>query len=269
VDTSILRAFFFVPQIVIFPLVRPPNFIHEELSMATLGVNIDHIATLRQARGGGEPDPVQAAMLAELAGAHGITAHLREDRRHIQDRDIHLLKQTVATHLNLEMACTEPMVALALELRPWMVTLVPEKRAERTTEGGLDVIGQEKEFLRYVKKIRDADILVSTFIAPDRSQVEASKRIGATHIELHTGFYSNAAGSQVAIELEKISAMASLANGMGLRVNAGHGLNYHNVGAVAAVKFIEELNIGHSIISRASLVGMDRAVRDMLALLSA
>jgi pyridoxine 5-phosphate synthase len=236
--------------------------------MATLGVNIDNIATLRQARGGKEPDPVQAAMLAELAGAHGITAHLREDRRHIQDRDVRILKQIVTTHLNLEMACTAEMVKIARELLPWMVTLVPEKREEKTTEGGLAVRENEKKLAAHIETLRSSNILVSMFIAPALNQVKASKRVGATHIELHTGFYANCSGTAHAEELEKLRSMAFAANKLGLQVNAGHGLTYQNVAAVAGIEFIEELNIGHSIISRASLVGIESAVREMLSLIS-
>lgn len=236
--------------------------------MATLGVNIDHIATIRQARSGKEPDPVQAAILAELAGAHGITAHLREDRRHIQDRDIRLLKQVTATHLNLEMACTPDMVAVAVDQLPFMVTLVPEKRDEKTTEAGLAVRGYEKELAPAIDTFRGNNILVSLFVTPDFNQIKAAKRVGATHIELHTGFYANAATEAArSEELEKLGAMAYAANKLGLRVNAGHGLTYQNVAAVARLEFVEELNIGHSIVARASLVGMETAVRDMLALL--
>ena len=237
--------------------------------MATLGVNIDHIATLRQARGGGEPDPVQAALMAELAGAHGITAHLREDRRHIQDRDVRLLKQVVTSHLNLEMACTPEMVKIALDLQPWMVTLVPEKREEKTTEGGLAVREHEKDYTGAIETLRNNNILVSMFIAPDFNQIKSSKRVNASHVELHTGFYANAVNdTSRAEELEKLEQMAEAASKFGLHVNAGHGLTYHNVQPVAKAPFIEELNIGHAIISRAVLVGIQTAVRDMLALIS-
>jgi len=233
--------------------------------MATLGVNIDHIATLRQARGGSDPDPVQAALLAELAGAHGITAHLREDRRHIQDRDVRLLKQVVATHLNLEMACTPEMVKIALDLQPWMVTLVPEKREEKTTEGGLSVREHEKDFAGAIETLRNNNILVSMFIAPDFNQIKSSKRVNASHVELHTGFYANAITAVAqAEELEKLVQMAEAASKFGLCVNAGHGLTYYNVRPIAKAPFIEELNIGHAIISRAALVGIQTAVRDML-----
>jgi len=236
--------------------------------MATLGVNIDHIATLRQARGGREPDPVQAAFMAELAGAHGITAHLREDRRHIQDRDIHLLKQVVTTHLNLEMACTQEMVKIALDVQPAMVTLVPEKREEKTTEGGLAVREHEKEFAANIETLRKNNILVSMFIVPDFNQIKSSKRVNATHVELHTGYYANAVNEAIrAEELEKLAQMAEAASKFGLRINAGHGLNYRNVRPVAKIPNVEELNIGHALISRASLVGIAGAVRDMLALI--
>jgi pyridoxine 5-phosphate synthase len=237
--------------------------------MATLGVNIDHIATLRQARGGREPDPVQAAFMAELAGAHGITAHLREDRRHIQDRDIHLLKQVVTTHLNLEMACTQEMVKIALDVQPAMVTLVPEKREEKTTEGGLAVREHEKEFAANIETLRKNNILVSMFIVPDFNQIKSSKRVNATHVELHTGYYANAVNEAIrAEELEKLAQMAEAASKFGLRINAGHGLNYRNVRPVAKIPYVEELNIGHALISRASLVGIAGAVRDLLALIA-
>ena len=235
--------------------------------MATLGVNVDHIATIRQARGGKEPDPVLAAAIAEMAGALGITAHLREDRRHIQDRDIYLLKQTVATHLNLEMAATEEMVKIAVDVLPFMVTLVPEKRQEVTTEGGLAVREQEKELAKAIETFRNNNILVSLFIMPDLNEIKSAKRIGATHVELHTGPYSNApTGPAQAEQLEQVKNSAFFASKLGLHVNAGHGLNYRNVTAIARLDCIEELNIGHAIISRAVMVGMDAAVRDMVAL---
>jgi len=235
--------------------------------MATLGVNVDHIATIRQARAGKEPDPVHAAALAEMAGAKGITAHLREDRRHIQDRDIYLLKQTVATHLNLEMAVTEEMVKIAVDVQPFMVTLVPEKREELTTEGGLAVREHEKELAKAIETFRTNNILVSLFIIPDLNDIKSAKRIGATHVELHTGPYANAAlGAAQNEQLEELKNAALFASKLGLRVNAGHGLNYQNVTAIAQMNFVEELNIGHSIISRATMVGIDKAVRDMIAL---
>jgi pyridoxine 5-phosphate synthase len=230
----------------------------------TLGVNIDHIATIRQARRTVEPDPIAAAVLAELAGADGITAHLREDRRHIQDRDIHLLRQTVRTHLNMEMAPTEEMVAIALDLKPDYVTLVPEKREEVTTEGGLDVASGVQRLSEIVAKLQDANIPVSLFIDADPAQIDAAAKIKAKFIELHTGCYAEAKD-----EASRENELALLAKGCaqaiasGLRVNAGHGLTYWNVYPVACLEGMEELNIGHSIISRASLVGLERAVREM------
>lgn len=232
--------------------------------MPTLGVNIDHIATIRQARRTIEPDPVAAAVLAELAGADGITVHLREDRRHIQDRDVRLLRQTVRTHLNLEMAATDEMVAIALEIKPDYVTLVPERREEVTTEGGLDVAGQIDRMAEVVEKLQSADIPVSMFIDADRVQIEASSQIKAKFIELHTGRYAEAAD-----EATRKQELAVLAKGCeqaisaGIRVNAGHGLTYWNVYPVACLEGMEELNIGHTIVSRAALVGMERAVREM------
>lgn len=237
--------------------------------MATLGFNVDHIATIRQARGGTEPDPVHAAIIAELAGSHGITAHLREDRRHIQDRDIQLLKLLLTIHLNLEMACTTEMVKIAVDLLPRMVTLVPEKREEKTTEGGVAVREHEKELAPAIETLRNHNILVSLFIAPDFNQIKMSKRIGATHVELHTGYYANAASdSSRSEEIDRLRAMAYAANKLGLQVNAGHGLNYQNVAAIAKLEFIEELNIGHAIVARAALVGIETAVRDMVAIIS-
>jgi pyridoxine 5-phosphate synthase len=236
--------------------------------MASLGVNIDHFATIRQARGGKDPDPVQAAVFAELAGATGITAHLREDRRHIQDRDVYMLKQVVKTHLNLEMAPTNEMTAIAVDVLPFMTTLVPEKREERTTEGGLSVREREKDLAKVIESLRNNNILVSLFVDPNINEIKAAHRINATHIELHTGYYSNAANeSSMLEELAKLKDAALAANKLGLRINAGHGLNYINVSAVADINNVEELNIGHSIVSRASLVGLDRAVRDMIALI--
>jgi pyridoxine 5-phosphate synthase len=236
--------------------------------MTTLGVNIDHIATIRQARGGHDPDPLQAAVLAELAGAKGITAHLREDRRHIQDRDIYLLKQIVTTHLNMEMAPTAEMIKIAVDVVPYMVTLVPEQRQELTTEGGIAVREKERDLAKAIETFRDHNILVSMFINPDINDVKASRRIGATHVELHTGYYANARGAtSVAEELGKLTDAALVATKLGLQLNAGHGLNYLNVGPVAAIEGMQELNIGHAIVARASLVGMESAVRDMVALL--
>ena len=235
--------------------------------MATLGVNIDHIATLRQARGGKEPDPVHASVIAELAGAHGITAHLREDKRHIQDRDIYLLKQTVSTSLNLEMAATADIIRIALDVLPAMVTLVPEKREERTTEGGLSVAGKERELTKAIETFRYNNIKVSLFIDPDLQEIKAAKKTGADAVELHTGYYANAQDQAQYDELEKLRDMTIAAHKLGLKVNAGHGLNYINVSPVAHIQNIEELNIGHSIISKAVMVGLDKAVREMLDLI--
>jgi pyridoxine 5-phosphate synthase len=236
--------------------------------MATLGVNIDHIATIRQARNGNDPDPVQAAVIAELAGACGITAHLREDRRHIQDRDIYMLKQIVKTHLNMEMAPTVEMINIAVDVLPYMVTLVPEQRQELTTEGGLAVRERERDLAKAIETFNEHKILVSLFINPDINDVKSAKRIGATYVELHTGYYANATGSTAVEEtLGNLNDSAIVALKYGLQLNAGHGLNYMNVGPIARIEGMQELNIGHSIIARASLVGMETAVRDMVALI--
>jgi pyridoxine 5-phosphate synthase len=230
----------------------------------TLGVNIDHVATIRQARQANEPDPIAAAILAELAGADGITAHLREDRRHIQDRDVRLLRETVSTHLNLEMAATEEMVKIALDLQPDYVTLVPEKRTEVTTEGGLDIAGQLEKLKKIVDRLQSAQIPVSLFVDADSAQIQASQASGAQFIELHTGCYANAQDPQsVQKELAHLRQGCAEAISLGLRVNAGHGLTYRNVYPVAILPGMEELNIGHSIISRSVLVGIDRAIREM------
>lgn len=232
--------------------------------MPTLGVNIDHIATIRQARRTVEPDPVAAAVLAELAGADGITVHLREDRRHIQDRDVRLLRQTVRSHLNLEMAATDEMVGIALDIKPDYVTLVPEKREEVTTEGGLDIAGQITRIGEVVSKLQSAGIPVSLFIDADSSQIEASAKVEAKFIELHTGTYAEAKDEATQKqELNLLAEGCGQAIKAGLRVNAGHGLTYWNVYPVACLPGMEELNIGHTIISRAALVGMERAVREM------
>ena len=235
--------------------------------MARLGVNVDHVATIRQARGGSEPDPVTAAALAELAGAHGITVHLREDRRHIQDRDVMLLRRTIQTRLNLEMAATEEMVGIALKVVPDSVTLVPEKRQELTTEGGLDVVRHQKTLAPQIDLLRQAGIMVSLFVDPDVEQLKASARVKADYIEIHTGAYCEANSIEQPKELAKIEQAVTLGGKLGLGVNAGHGLNYQNVTAVARLKGIDEFNIGHSIISRAVFAGMERAVRDMIDLL--
>jgi len=232
--------------------------------LLTLGVNIDHIATIRQARRTVEPDPIAAAVLAELGGADGITAHLREDRRHIQERDVRLLRQTVRTHLNLEMAATDEMVAIALDIKPDYVTLVPERREEVTTEGGLNVKGQVERMAQVVDTLQSAHIPVSMFIDADPAQIEASADIHARFIELHTGRYADAKDEGTrAKELQLLADGCEQALALGLRVNAGHGLTYWNVRPVAQLHGMEELNIGHSIVSRAALVGMERAVREM------
>lgn len=237
--------------------------------MPRLSVNIDHIATLRQARKGIEPDPVAAAVLAELAGARGIIAHLREDRRHIQDRDLRLLRETVQTKLNLEMAATEEMLRIALEVKPDFSTLVPEKREELTTEGGLEVASRIDFMKSSISRLQQAGITVSLFIDPDEKQIAASKKSGADWVELHTGAYANAKTDKDRDrEFVKIAEGARLAAGLGLRVGAGHGLNYVNAQRIAGIPEVEELNIGHSIISRAALVGLERAVREMSALIA-
>jgi len=235
---------------------------------ARLGVNVDHVATLRQSRRTAYPDPVAAAMLAELAGADQITIHLREDRRHIQERDLQVLRRTVTTRLNLEMAAAQEMVKIAYETKPDVCTLVPERREELTTEGGLDVVAGRENVRKVVKTLRDADIEVSLFIDPDLDQVKAAHRVEAQTVELHTGRYCDARlASDRRRELSRIVDACKAAAKLGLQVAAGHGLNYVNVGPVAALPEIEELNIGHSIVSRAVLVGLERAVREMKELI--
>ncbi len=237
--------------------------------MVKLGVNIDHVATIRQARRGREPDPVWAAAVCELAGADIITVHLREDRRHINDRDLRLLRRTVGTKLNLEMADTAEIVGIALEVKPEQVTLVPEKREEVTTEGGLDVRGNLESLTAAAEKFRQAGILISYFIDPDFDQLAAARAAGADFVELHTGAYANAAGEAAAErELEQLFAAAERGGELGLRINAGHGLNYLNVKRVLALPGLEELHIGHSIISRAVFAGLDSAVREMSSIIS-
>jgi pyridoxine 5-phosphate synthase len=233
--------------------------------MARLGVNIDHVATLRQARGGREPDPVWAAVLAELGGADGITVHLREDRRHIQDRDLLLLRQSVGVRLNLELAAEPGVMAIALQVRPDQVTFVPERRQELTTEGGLDVAGQAVRIGEAVKQCRDQGIEVALFIDPDPRQVAAALATGATALELHTGRYAAAAEGTPAsgLELAALRGAAQTTVAAGLELHAGHGLNYHNVADVARLDRMAELNIGHSIISRAVFLGLTQAVREM------
>jgi pyridoxine 5-phosphate synthase len=232
-----------------------------------LAVNIDHIATLRQARKAREPEPVAAAVLAEMAGAQGITVHLRGDRRHIQDRDVELLRQAIATKLNIEMAVTDEMARIASRLLPHQVTLVPERPQELTTEGGLDVVAHAKAVQAFVADMRRAGVRVSIFLDPELEQVHGAKAVGADAVEINTGRYADAAAAAAEQELSRIAEAARLAEAAGLEVLAGHGLNYVNIMRIAAVPEIVELNIGHSIVSRAALVGMDRAVRDMVALL--
>jgi pyridoxine 5-phosphate synthase len=232
-----------------------------------LGINIDHVATVRQARRATYPDPVHAALLAEQAGADNITLHLREDRRHIQDRDVHALRPLLLTRMNLEMGLTEEMIGIAIGVRPHDCCLVPENRQEITTEGGLEVAGALDRVSAAVKKLSGAGIRVALFIAPDLAQVEAAKRSGAPVIELHTGTYAEATGSAQARELERLATAAKRAANLGLEVHAGHGLTYHNVTPVAAISEIVELNIGHCIIGRAIFSGLDAAVRDMKALM--
>ncbi len=235
--------------------------------MARLGVNVDHVATIRQARGGHEPDPVTAAAIAELAGADGITVHLREDRRHIQDRDVMVLCRTVQTRLNLEMALTDEMVGIALDVVPHSVTLVPEKRQELTTEGGLNVVKSKDLLVRQIEALKQAGIIVSLFVDPDLEQVKASAQVKADYVEIHTGTYCEAQGIEQGVELNKIAETIHMARELGLGINAGHGLNYRNILPILALGGVEEYNIGHSIISRAVLVGMDRAVREMADLI--
>ena len=236
--------------------------------MAKLGVNIDHIANVRQARRTVEPDPVQFAFLAELGGADSITVHLREDRRHIQDRDIFLLKDTIKTKLNLEMAATEEMLEISKKLQPDYVTLVPEKREEVTTEGGLDVKNNQKYLKSYVSSLKKSDIEVSAFIDPVIGQINSSGEIGFDFIELHTGKYADLKGQEQYEELQKITESTYYASDLGLIVNAGHGLNYKNVEKIASINNIEELNIGHSIVARALAVGLEKAVHEMKNLIS-
>ncbi|GEJ57177.1 pyridoxine 5'-phosphate synthase [Anaeromyxobacter diazotrophicus] len=234
-----------------------------------LGVNVDHVATLRQSRRTTYPDPVQAAMLAELAGADQITIHLREDRRHIQERDLAVLRKTVQTRLNLEMAATQEMVKLAFETKPDSCTLVPERREELTTEGGLDVAGNRDALRKVVRTLKDADITVSLFLDPDMDQIRAAHRVEADVVEIHTGRYADARLAQDRRrELARVVDVAKAAAKLGLQVAAGHGLNYQNVLPVAAVAEIEELNIGHAIVGHAIMVGMERAVREMQELLA-
>jgi pyridoxine 5-phosphate synthase len=235
--------------------------------MIRLGVNVDHVATVRQARQADVPDPVEAALLAERSGADGITVHLREDRRHIQERDVMLLREQLKTKLNLEMAVTPPMVTLAEKLRPDDACFVPEKRQELTTEGGLDVVTHRQKIKDAVQRLQNRGIHVSLFIDPEEKQIETSKEVGAHGIEIHTGAYCNAVASKREKDREAIAAAAKRARSLGLEVHGGHGLNYDNVLPIAGIEEIVELNIGHSIIARAVIVGMEQAVREMKALL--
>jgi len=235
--------------------------------MANLGVNIDHVATIRQARGTQYPDPVEAAVLAQLGGADQITVHLREDRRHIIDRDVRLLRSVLQVPLNLEMACTPEMVRFALEIKPDMVTLVPEKREERTTEGGLDVVGQMAPLSDAVQHLQAAGIPCSLFIEPDEHSVDATLKTSAQMVEFHTGRYSEVLGSEQVKELARITAATAYGHAKGLAVHAGHGLNFRNVIPVARIPHMQDLNIGHSIVARAVLVGLERAVREMKELI--
>lgn len=237
-------------------------------TMVKLAINVDHVATIREARGITEPDPVLAAGICELAGASGIVVHLREDRRHIHDRDVHLLRETVKTKLNLEMAASKEIIKIALDIKPDMATLVPEKRQELTTEGGLNVIANKKKVAKAIEKMNGAGIPVSLFIDPDKKQIKTSKEIGATFVELHTGRYCDAENEKIQDrEFSMIEEAAMSAFDAGLRVNAGHGLDYQTTSRVAVLDTIEELSIGHAIISRAVFVGLDQAVREMLALI--
>ena len=237
--------------------------------MIELGVNIDHIATVRQARRTVEPDPVWAAALAELGGADGITVHLREDRRHIQDRDVNLLRETVRCKLNLEMACAEEIIKIACKIKPDQVTLVPERREEITTEGGLDVAGSTEVVKKIVKRLQDRGIVVSLFLDPDLKQIEAGFKTGCDAIELHTGCYALAETDKKRnSELQRIAHAGKIIHAAGVRLHAGHGLTYHNVLSIASVPNMHELNIGHSIVARALMVGMKEAVAEMKRLLN-
>jgi len=240
--------------------------------LVLLGVNIDHVATIREARKTNEPDPVWAATLAELGGADGITVHLREDRRHIQERDLRILSQTVAVPINLELACADDVLAIACEVRPYQATLVPEKREEVTTEGGLDVTAAREKLAAAVRRLKDAGIVVSLFLDPDVLQIEAGAEVGADAIELHTGTYAHASMQHQTREtqaaLDALIEASRQVRAAGLTLHAGHGLTYRNVKPVAAIEGMHELNIGHSIIARAIMVGLEQAVRDMKKLIA-
>lgn len=244
------------------------HYLRDSIFMLRLCLNIDHIATLREARGAIEPDPLTAAHIAELAGIDGITCHLREDRRHVNDRDVRLLRDTIKTKLDLEMAATPEMLSIATTLLPDLATLVPERREELTTEGGLDV-ARSTHFLKdYIAELSKGDIAVSLFVDPVETQINASAEAGATFVEIHTGAYANARSEKEELtELEKIGHAARFASSLGLRVNAGHGLNYLNIAPICSIEEIEEVSIGHSIISRAVFVGLESAIREMRALI--
>ncbi len=235
--------------------------------MVKLGVNVDHVATVREARKGASPEPVTAAALAELAGADGIVVHLREDRRHIQDRDVRILREVIQSKLCLEMAPTDEMVRIASRIQPELVSLVPERRAELTTEGGLDVLSSQERLIEVIEGLHTAGIAVALFIDPEANQIKAAQKVAADCVEIHTGAYANAVGEARRGHLNDILESAKLAAGLGLRVNAGHGLDYTNVLPVAGISELEELNIGHSIIARAVLVGMTAAVSEMKSLI--
>ena len=235
--------------------------------MAKLSVNVDHVASLRQARLGREPDPLAAAYIVSLAGADGITVHLREDRRHIQDRDVRLIREAVDNQLNLEMAATSEMLAIAKEIRPDAVTLVPEKRQELTTEGGLNVVGQRDFLAGYLKELKEAGLCAFLFVDPELSQVEAAQGVGADGVEVHTGLFAEARGQAQERELKKVIDAVDRAKTLDLAVHAGHGINYQNINRLREIGGVEEFSIGHSIISRAVLVGLDKAVREMIELI--
>lgn len=235
--------------------------------MVELGVNIDHVATLRQARRGNQPDPVAAAVLAELGGADSITIHLREDRRHIQDRDLHVLRQTVSTRLNLELACSNDVLNIAIEVKPDQATLVPERREEVTTEGGLDILSDTHRVAEAVKRLQAHGIFVSLFLDPEEDQIRAAAGLGVEAVELHTGQYALERGEKRKHQLQRLQQASGLIRQLGMQLHAGHGLDYQNVQAVAAIAEMHELNIGHSIVSRSVMVGMREAVSEMKRLM--
>jgi pyridoxine 5-phosphate synthase len=234
-----------------------------------LAINIDHIATIRNARGGVEPDPVESARICEKAGAVGIVCHLREDRRHIRDNDVYHLRKTITTKLDLEMAATDEIIQIALDVKPDLVTLVPEKRQELTTEGGLDVVSQKRRLENVIQSFHDKKIAVSLFVDPEQLQVETSKEIGADMVELHTGEYANAVSERdVQTQFSRIQSMAKLGKSLGLTVNSGHGLDYKNIAPIVAITDIHEVSIGHAVITRAVFVGLENAVKEMLRLVT-